>query len=1115
MKKEPKFLNVMKISTFLLSACAFSAFATPTSSQNAKINISGAGITIGEFIDQVEKQTDYLFVYSKNEVNTDQTLAVNSGNKTVSQYLNEVFNGSNLRYAFENDYIVLTRSNAPSVQQTKTVTGVVLDSQGEPVIGANVIIKGTTQGTITDIDGKYTIEDVPANAVLQFSYIGYITKDVTVGNLKTVDVILLEDSQALEEVVVVGYGTMRKSDVTGSIGVAKGEELSKTQSFSALEGLRGKVSGVNIFSNSSQPGAYANRVVIRGMSTINASSNPLYVVDGVVMEDFSLVNPNDIESMEVLKDASAAAIYGARGANGVILVTTKRGKKGGEGTQISYQGSVSVSSIARKMDVLSANQWVDAFMIGLKNENDWQGKSWSLNKADWFNDPNYFDASGNPLYSTDWQDEATRTAVSQNHQLNIQQAGKTSSMGAFLNFTDQQGIVNNTYNKRINAKLAYDANPTKWLSTAVNVMVNHTWGRYTPEDGGGQEARRTMIEMLPWMPVRDQNGKYTTSASSTINNVLGFEGMSNPVMILDLQKRMRYNTQIFGNAALTFHLMEGLDLKTQFGMDHHNRQYKGYSSVELNNISKPNGWAEYQNTNTLYWQEETYLTYNKTFGDHRLNAMAGLSWQERTYNYNRSRTEGFPDDFYEDNNMGVGTNPDSPESSWSRWAMNSYFLRGAYTYKDRYSATVTARVDGSSKFGKNNKYAFFPSAGLAWNISQEDFLKDNPVISNLKLHTSYGLTGNSEIDPYKSLARVSAGTLLLDGKRAPYSYISTMANPDLKWEKTGQFDVGINFGLFNNRIDLDMSYYNKKTTDLLLDTPLPHATGFTSVFKNIGSVRNQGLDFMLNLVPVQTNDLHWSSSINLNYNRNKILKLGDNNEDIEMNSWVGGSESILRVGENMSSFYGYVRYGVWTIEDYEAGLCEKNMVGRAHRSNTKEIIGKGMPDWTGSWINNVSYKGFDLTVDFQFVWGVETLQQFYHSTYDRFGITNGLSTILTDAYNGTNPNTMQQMIYLCNSGHAGQDTTVDSQWIANGSYLRCNLLQLGYTFKPLAIQKIGLSSLRVYANANNLFLITAKDFAGYDPEATSQGDSNQFGQNMVFFSYPRARTFTFGVNVAF
>lgn len=494
--------------------------------------------------------------------------------------------------------------------QSKTVTGVVVDAAGVPVIGANVIVKGTTVGTITDFDGNYSLE-VPENAVLQISYIGYLTEEVTVGNKSSINVTLKEDSQALDELVVVGYGTMRKSDVTGSIATAKGEELVKQQSFSALDNLRGKVSGVNIFSNSSQPGAYNNRVIIRGMATINSSSDPLYVVDGVVMENFALVNPNDIESMEVLKDASAAAIYGARGANGVIMVTTKRGKKDGEGISVSYQGSVSVSSMARKMKTLNAQEWCDAFMIGLENENKYQGTNWSLNRTDWFNDPVYFDSNGNPLYDTDWQDEATRNAVSHNHQLNIQQAGKNSSMGAFLNFTDQEGIVNNTYNKRLNAKMTYDADPTKWLSTSVNVMVNHTWGRYTPEDTGGQDARRTMIEMLPWLPVYEPNtGKYTTSTSSTINEVLGFEGMSNPVFILNEQKRMKYNTQIFGNAALTFHLLEGLDLKTQFGMDFHNIDYRGYSSKELNNISMPNGWAEFNNEQTMYWQEETYLTYH-------------------------------------------------------------------------------------------------------------------------------------------------------------------------------------------------------------------------------------------------------------------------------------------------------------------------------------------------------------------------------------------------------------------------------------------------------------------------------------------------------------------------
>lgn len=1116
MKNKSKFLNIMKISTCIFFLCISTAFAEKSDSQNARVDINASNLTIGNFIDQVEKQTDYLFVYSKNEINTEEAVAVKSGKRSVSQFLSEAFTKSDIKYAFENDYIVLTKKATPAIaQQTgRKVIGKVTDQNGEPVIGANVIIKGSTNGFITDIDGNYMLDRIPDNAVLQVSYIGYITQEIPVGERTQINVTLIEDSKTLDEVVVVGYGTMRKSDVTGSIAVAKGEDLLKTQNFSALDNLRGKASGVNIYSNSSQPGAYANRVVIRGISTINSSSNPLYVVDGVVMEDFHLLNPNDIESMEVLKDASAAAIYGARGANGVILVTTKRGIKG-EGTTVSYQGSVSLSTVSRYMDLLNAQEWTDAFMIGLENENKYQGKSWSLNRADWFTDRNYFDASGNPLYDTDWQREATRTAISHNHQLNIQQGGKNSSVGAFLNYTDQQGVLNNTYNKRVNAKLAYDAKPLPWLSTSINLLANHTWGRYTPEDGGGQEARRTMIEMLPWLPVRDAAGNYTTSSSSSMAEAFGFEGMSNPVMILNLQKRMRYNTQIFGNAALTFHLLDGLDLKTQLGIDNHQRTYKGYSSVSLNNISMPNGWAEINHTNTLYWQEETYLTYNKVFDEHRINAMAGLSWQERTYNYDKSRTEGFDDDFYEYNNMGVGTTPSSPESDWSKWAMNSYFLRLAYTYKDRYSATVTGRYDGSSKFGKNNKYAFFPSAGLAWIASNEDFLKQNEFISNLKLHTSYGFIGNSEINPYESLAGVSAGTLLLDGSRSPYSYVSSMANPDLKWEKTGQWDIGVDLGLFDNKLNFDVSYYYKKTTDLLLESPLPTSTGFSSVYKNIGSVKNQGLDIMINATPVSVGDFIWNSTLNMNYNKNSVLHLGENDEDILLNSWVGGYESIIRVGENLNSFYGYRRYGVYTQEDYEAGDCKLNQVGRAKRSSDKEILGKGTPDWTGSFINTFRYKNFDLTLDLQFVWGVETMQQFYHSTYDRFGITNGLSNILYDAYNGSNPKTMQQAIYLTNSGHAGQDTTVDSSWIVDGSYLRFNLIQLGYTFTPKQCKSIGISGLRIYGNANNPFLICSSDFKGYDPESTSQGDSNKFGQNMTFFSYPRATTFTLGLNVTF
>ncbi|WP_315339528.1 TonB-dependent receptor [Hoylesella oralis] len=1000
-------------------------------------------------------------------------------------------------------------------QQANNVTVTVVDQNNEPIIGASVLVVSTKEGGATNADGQCTIHANPGDK-LQISYIGYTPQTVTVGNSPAMVITLGEDRAMLDEVVVVGYGTMRKSDVTGSIAVAKGSDMLKAQNFSALDNLRGKASGVNVFSNSDQPGVSAPRVIIRGMATINASTSPLYVVDGVVMNNFALVNPNDIESMEVLKDASATAIYGARGANGVIMVTTKRGLKGAEGTKVSYQGSISLRHIARKMDVLNAQEWCDAFMKGLENENTYQGKNWSLDRTYWFRDTRYFDSNGNPLYNTDWQDEATRTSVSHNHQINIQQAGKTSSVGAFLNYSDYQGIMLNTWSKRVSGKLAYDANPTNWLTTNVNLMVNHMWSRYTDETSGGQEARRTMIEMLPWLPVRDTNGNYTTSTSpSQMSELFGFEGMSNPVMILDLQKRLYYNTQMFGNAAFTFHLLQGLDLKTQLGLDWHNIELRRYASRDLNNIAQSDqGIAENDRYRNLYWQEETYLTYNRTLNKlHRLNGMFGMSWQGYTSRRNYSETKGFDDDFFEDNNMGAGKVPSPPDSNFDEWYMNSYFLRLAYTYNDRYSATLTGRVDGSSKFGKDNQYAFFPSAGLAWIASEENFLKDVSWLSNLKLHTSYGLTGNSEIGTYRSLARLSVGTLLLNDARSSYAYLSSMPNPNLKWEKTGQFDIGFELGLLNNALNFDISYYYKKTTDLLLDCPVPHSTGFQSIYKNIGSVKNSGLDIMINAYPIRSKDFTWNSTLNLNYNKNKILHLGDNDEDIEILGWVGGSEGILRVGESMGSFYGYERYGIWTKEDYAAGKCNLNQVGRPHRSDSKTILGKGIPDWTGSWTNTFNYKNWDLTLDMQFVMGVETMQQFYHPTYDRFGITNGLTSVLYDAYNGSNPGTMEQMIYLCNSGHAGQDTTVDSSWICDGSYLRCNMLQLGYTFTPTAMKSIGLNALRLYVSANNLFLICSKDFKGYDPESTSQ--SSKFGQNMTFYSYPRARTFTLGVNVTF
>ncbi|MGL5958898.1 MAG: SusC/RagA family TonB-linked outer membrane protein [Phocaeicola sp.] len=1020
-------------------------------------------------------------------------------------------------------------------QKTKVVKGTVKDKSHDAIIGANVLQKGTANGVITDVDGNFMLE-LPEGADLHISYIGYKSLDVAVGSKTVIDVVLEEDTETLDEVVVVGYGTMRKSDLTGSISTAKGKDVTKGQSFNALDGLKGKVSGVNIFSNTGQPGGEM-RVVIRGVSTINASASPLYIVDGVAMSNFEMLNPNDIESIEVLKDASSAAIYGARGANGVIMVTTKRGGSG-QTAKISYDGSVSISHMARKMDVMNSAEWLATFKQGLENANAFGGKNFDTDLSKIFTDRRFFNADGSAIYDTDWQDEATRTAVSHNHQLSIQRSGDGSSVGAFLNYTDQQGILHNTYFKRINAKLAYDDKPTKWLSTSVNLLVNHTWGNRASDSPYDQGALRTMIEQVPFLPVM-YDGQYTQNniieSSSILNDKndpskgtqsFSPEGVGNPVELSKRIQRMRYRTQIFGNAGLTFHLMKGLDLKTQFGIDYHNSRNANYTPFNPRPIvnHNPEGLAEASNSNSFYWQEETYLTYLKTLDKHHINVMGGMSWQAYNYTSFNVSDSNFIDDYSGYYNLGSGINRPSVDSGYDKWTMNSYFLRLAYSYDSKYMATVTGRFDGSSKFGANNKYAFFPSLGLGWLASNEKFLKDNKTISKLKLHSSLGVTGNSEIGTYRSLGMMDQSNVIIGDALNNVYYLNRMPNPDLKWEKTTQVDFGFELGLFDNRLSFDISAYYKYTSDLLLNRPVPESTGFSSVMSNVGAVSNRGLDMLVTAYPIQTNDFTWSTTLNLSFNKNRVEKLDENasvdpitgKRQITTDGWVG-YDILIREGEELGVFYGYKRAGIY--DGIPSNWDKETMnipstIGEKVTYKEREIIGKGLPDWTGSFVNTFSYKNFDLTADFQFTWGAQVMQEFYHSTVSRF-LTNGLNELRTEAWHPTqNPSGTEQAIRLANFGQ-GSNANADDSWVADGSYLRCNMIQLGYTFDSNVIKKIGLSSLRLYANVNNAFLITSSDYLGYDPDNSSRLGDNKWGANRQFFTYPRPRTFTFGANVVF
>ncbi|GAA4441184.1 TonB-dependent receptor [Pontibacter saemangeumensis] len=988
------------------------------------------------------------------------------------------------------------------------VSGTVRDESGSPLPGVTVVLKGTTVGTSTNADGAYnlTIPDEQSNGTLVFSFIGYATQEVPINNQTVINVNMATDAQALEEVVVTGYGTQKKSDVTGSVGVVSSEELLQAPVNNALQGLQGRVAGVNVKLNSGSPTS-SPRVVIRGVGTINASSGPLYVVDGVVMEDIQFLNPNDIQSIEVLKDASSTAIYGARGANGVILVTTRRGGAV-EGVTVGYDGWVSVGKIREKMDLLNAQEWLQVVETGMANTPKYRPDIQPVFTTD---DPRLFDANGNPLYDTDWQEEATRTALSHNHQLSFQSKSEKASFGTFLNYARMEGIMLNSWLERVNGKIAFDATPKKWFSIGTNLMVNYTTENEAEEGGGHQMPRRTMIEMPPIFPVQFPDG--TWSNSSMVSDAYNLEGMANPVHVLETQDRLRERTQLFGNVYLTFHLLPGLDLRTQFGFDRHDRNFQEYYPTDLINISSPLGRAYVQDQKVNYWQEETYLSYNKDIGKHSINSVLGLSWQERTFEANWVEARGFSDDFFRFNRLQAASQPGAPQSDYDQWSMNSYFLRGSYAYDQKYLLTLTGRVDGSSRFGEDNKYGYFPSIGLGWVVSNEPFLQNVDMLNQLKLRSSFGLTGNTEIGTYNSLATVSSGTVLIGGERAPESYLSRLPNPELQWEKTKQFDIGFDSRMFNNRVQLEFDYYYRLTTDLLLSRPVPHSTGYTSVFDNIGSVSNRGIEMLLTTSNIQTNDFNWETTLNLNYNKNEIEELGENDEDIEPGPyWVSGSQTILRVGESLSSFWGYERLGIWGADEAEAAAEVGAVPGEAKRSAERQILGKGLPDWTGSFINNFNYKNFDLVVDLQFVYGVDILQQFYHSTEDRSGIANGLRTILTEGWTPTNQNTMVQEIR--NQAYAGQNSEVDSRWVANGSYLRGNLISLGYNFDNTFLPDLNLKALRVYASVQNAFVIHSDEFQGYDPEATSWG-GNQWGQNIFFFQYPKPRTYTLGLSVKF
>lgn len=997
-------------------------------------------------------------------------------------------------------------------QVSGTVTSA---ADNNPIAGVGVTVKGASIGVATDASGNYSL-DVPSGEVtLVFTFIGFATQEIPVNNRADINVSMEEDTEQLEQVVAIGYGTARRSDLTGSVGTVSAAELTDRSPVSAVKALQGRIPGVEVLNNAARPGSSA-RIRIRGINSINTGKEPLVVVDGIIGVNLNMINPNDISSIEVLKDASATAIYGARGANGVLIVTTKRGVSGG--SQLSYDGFVSVGTRANSVPSLNAAQFMDvyhqAYDNALKYDPDGyaQGKYTKFDPADY---PLLFDASGNPLYDTNWEDEVYRTAVSSSHTLALRGGTEKTRYSFSMGYTGEQGIMINSWNNRFNGKVTIDSDVKPWLTIGGSVMGIRNKQHVIDDANGALNMPRLVAEMIPIVPVKYPDGTWSKN-----NDFYSSAEGDNPVRVSRERGTDRITSQVYGDAYLNFKLAPGLELKTQFSVLLDDDKNNFYSGRELRNLSADQrGSASVGIENRTYWQSENYLTWKKDVGDHSITGLGGLSWSRDNYESLSVSAENFLDDFFEWRNLpAAGTiAKGNVGSGINQSQLNSYFTRWNYSYKDKYLLTVTGRYDGSSKFGKNNKYAFFPSAGVAWRISEEDFLQGSPVISNLKLRASYGHTGNQELGSYASLQFLSTANVLFANGLQTGLYRSSFGNPDLKWETTKQADIGMELGLWNDRVSLEVDVYHKRTDDLLLSAPLPWSTGLDGVTRNIGSVENRGVEISINSLNISRGDFTWSTSLNWASNKNEIVQLANNNADIFPGPWFLGQTNILRVGEAIGTIWGKTRLGTWGTDEADKAAEYGVLPGDLKLAdlngdttidiNDEHIIGRMFPKWVGNISNEITYRNFDLSFDFRFSYGNDIVNATKHSAEDRQTLTNSYATVL-DAWT---PENQDAMIAQVRAWGTYYTTNIDSWWVEDGSFLRLQNVVVGYNLPQETLQRLSLQRCRIYVSAQNLFVAT--DYSGYDPEVETYGPD--YVQGMDFFPYAKPRVINLGVNVTF
>lgn len=1118
------------------------------------LKLEKSNYTLAQFFKETENKTDFKFFYTDQAIKTSSNIALIFNTGSVEDYLLQIAKQTDLSFKQVNNTISVIVNKDKQKARVKaletvliTIRGVIRDDLGDPLPGVTVMVEGTTNGTVTDIDGVYTI-DANEGQTLVYAFLGFQREKRVVGTSSIIDLTLRKEESDLEEFVVVGYGTQQKKDITGSVSSMSARQIEDQPIISLDQAMIAQMAGVQVTQATGAPGG-GTSVRIRGAGSLTAGNEPLYVVDGFpVTNDFdqrnnplNTINPNDIADIQVLKDASATAIYGSRGSNGVVLITTKSGKSGV--SKVDFSVSTGIQQVEKQLDVLNATEF--ARYINEARNNAWvnsgPGRSASDPNSARLNNvmyllPEQFSDPESLGEGTDWQDAIFRTAMMSNYQLNFSGGNDKTKYFISGGYLDQKGVIINSDLKRYSFRVNVDSKVNDRVRVGANITPSYTFSNQSLAEGNWQGGGiiQSAITAGPHLTPYDENGNYTKITGQGI----GTSEVDNPVKIANEYFHQQSTLRLLGTAFAEITIIENLNFKTLVGADMRSFREDIFSSSIINpNSVNPTKPATGTNTTseTRNWLSEFTLSYARTIDKHSFDAVAGYTIQQEQFDFNRINGTNFPNDEIKTMNAaGLISNALSTKQEWS---LISYLARINYNFDNRYLLTATVRRDGSSRFGADNRWGVFPSVSLGWRLSEENFMKDVSWISELRLRTSYGLTGNNFITNYGSIGLTGPENYPFGSGSGTVNTgirLTNIPNSRLGWERNKQLDIGLEFGLLDDRFYLSFDYYNKRTSDLLLNVPVPTLTGYTTALQNIGEIQNKGFEFTLtsrNLVKA----FRWTTDFNFSTNDIKVLALGTDGSPIISRQATSASAPthITQIGSAPGSFFGYNVIGVYqnqqeidsspvimngngTVQSRPGQLRFEDVNGDGViNAADRTVLGSPFPDFTYGMTNNFAYKNLDFSFTLQGVQGFEVL----NAARRYYGNYAGSYNVLSSASNGWKSEADQgdgvsPMIDRNFNAYAGSNVVnnITSLFVEDGSFLRIRNITLGYTLPSSLLNRLKVANARVNFTVQNAFTFTK--YEGFNPEVSAQGGS-PLVPGVDAGGYPLARSFMFGLNFGF